>query len=642
VYPTDAMLPINASLTGWVYTAEGQPVWGPNYNLLVPSGATFNVGGWIPNASSGATSGSGGSTIALMTNGVLNVSQSVENLIAGSNVTLVSDGSGGTTITAGAASFVSLVADGVTDNLATINAAIAALPSTGGTIELVGSGFSGDKTCYVSDTITISSSTKGVVLRGSGWSGNLGNPVAALTLKFAAGKAGIIFNGSESGIVENMLLLSLDAGASVAGDNGLWFKGFSGTPTMRNVGVKNFGGHGFLLDSSSGGNIDGWRIDQIYSFGNAGDGLRLQGGVDSSVGTLTGATIQDNGGWGINIDSGSGASSYINPNLAGNVTGGVRVNSSNNKFQNCYVENDSTPSNFVIEAGISSTTAYFTAFGQPATITNLGGSSNVIFYHDVNGLQGFANLVISNEAYGAGPGTMSYTLTNGAFNPNDFTIQDSAGTTWFDINHNLTAVLFPKDVYHYQLTGATSTGGVSSPTVTWLSQFWDPDFDTGTVNTSGTAVTWVSGSAFTAGMAGKTIVINSVSYTVSTVNVIAQTMVLTTSAGAQSGVTYNFGVSISDNWHLQAIAGSGSDGTSTLKFSHTGTPGTSTAEFATPVVCDSTLSVGTDLSIAGKVGFYGTSPQSKPTITGSRGGNAALTSLLTALANLGLVTDSTT
>lgn len=41
------------------------------------------------------------------------------------------------------------------------------------------------------------------------------------------------------------------------------------------------------------------------------------------------------------------------------------------------------------------------------------------------------------------------------------------------------------------------------------------------------------------------------------------------------------------------------------------------------------------------VGFYGATPQSKPTVTGSRGGNAALTSLLTALSNLGLITNST-
>jgi hypothetical protein len=42
------------------------------------------------------------------------------------------------------------------------------------------------------------------------------------------------------------------------------------------------------------------------------------------------------------------------------------------------------------------------------------------------------------------------------------------------------------------------------------------------------------------------------------------------------------------------------------------------------------------------LGFYGTAPISKPTVTGSRGGNAALASLLTAGAALGLWTDSTT
>jgi len=40
------------------------------------------------------------------------------------------------------------------------------------------------------------------------------------------------------------------------------------------------------------------------------------------------------------------------------------------------------------------------------------------------------------------------------------------------------------------------------------------------------------------------------------------------------------------------------------------------------------------------VGFYGTAPTTKPTVTGSRGANAALASLLTALAGLGLLTDS--
>lgn len=40
------------------------------------------------------------------------------------------------------------------------------------------------------------------------------------------------------------------------------------------------------------------------------------------------------------------------------------------------------------------------------------------------------------------------------------------------------------------------------------------------------------------------------------------------------------------------------------------------------------------------VGFYATAPAAKQTVSGSRGGNAALASLLTALATIGLITDS--
>lgn len=42
------------------------------------------------------------------------------------------------------------------------------------------------------------------------------------------------------------------------------------------------------------------------------------------------------------------------------------------------------------------------------------------------------------------------------------------------------------------------------------------------------------------------------------------------------------------------------------------------------------------------LGFNGTAPVAKPTVTGSKGGNAALASLLTALASMGLITDSST
>lgn len=45
---------------------------------------------------------------------------------------------------------------------------------------------------------------------------------------------------------------------------------------------------------------------------------------------------------------------------------------------------------------------------------------------------------------------------------------------------------------------------------------------------------------------------------------------------------------------------------------------------------------------AAKAGFLGAAAVTRPNVTGAKGGNAALGSLMTALANLGLVTDSTT
>ena len=59
------------------------------------------------------------------------------------------------------------------------------------------------------------------------------------------------------------------------------------------------------------------------------------------------------------------------------------------------------------------------------------------------------------------------------------------------------------------------------------------------------------------------------------------------------------------------------------------------------VIADATLLGGT-LQVTGSIGFYNHAPAAKPTVTGSRGGNAALASLLTGLAGLGLITDSTT
>jgi hypothetical protein len=47
------------------------------------------------------------------------------------------------------------------------------------------------------------------------------------------------------------------------------------------------------------------------------------------------------------------------------------------------------------------------------------------------------------------------------------------------------------------------------------------------------------------------------------------------------------------------------------------------------------------IATQGGLGFQGSAAIAKPTVTGSRGANAALASLLTALAAYGLITDST-
>lgn len=48
------------------------------------------------------------------------------------------------------------------------------------------------------------------------------------------------------------------------------------------------------------------------------------------------------------------------------------------------------------------------------------------------------------------------------------------------------------------------------------------------------------------------------------------------------------------------------------------------------------------VKLKGDLGFFNTTPISKVTVTGSKGGNSALANLLTALANYGLIVNSTT
>lgn len=487
--------------------------------------------------------------------------------------------------------WVTLVADNVTDNRPVLAAAIAAVPSSGGTIFLVPVGTG---KCYVSAFLTITTSATKIV--GSGWSGNANQ--GATVLWFAANQAGLIINGAQSVVLEDFSLLSKDTGA-VATDHGVWFKGLSGSPTVRNVGVKNFGGNGFLIDSTGGGNVDQWRFDQIFAASNFGDGFQIVGGSDGNVGVCTLLTAESNQGWGLNLVTGAGGNMFLNANFAGNVTGGVQIAQSSNRFYGLYIENDATPSNLVITSVAGNNLVEFNNFGQAATITNSGGLSNIIKYN-LNGLPGYTGVNINPATPGAG---RTYRFLSGVFNGGDLSLSDDLGVTWLDINQSVSTMFAFKTFGVANFTGATLAGGsTNSGTLQMFSQYWNPSTLSGTVNTSstGNAVTWVSGSVFNATMVGHVVVINLVSYTVATF-VSSTSITLSTNPGNQAGVAYAFGSSANELWNIQTIGGAGANGTSTLTFSHTGTSGVAAIQLnagllvqaATPAGAASQLGLGT-------------------------------------------------
>jgi hypothetical protein len=107
----------------------------------------------------------------------------------------------------------------------------------------------------------------------------------------------------------------------------------------------------------------------------------------------------------------------------------------------------------------------------------------------------------------------------------------------------------------------------------------------------------------------------------------ARALALTNSSGGQgNGVSLEFG----DRTSQYALISSTFDNAS-------GTPRESSLKFAVRSADNSVER----LRLSGRgIGFFGASPVARPVIGGSRGGNSALASLLSALASLGLVTDS--
>jgi hypothetical protein len=111
MFANDSLNPANSYYKVSAYAANGQLVWGPQNQQVLSSPSPFNLNAWVPNSIN--TSSTPAPTIQLQTNEVMNGSQTLLDLHAGSGisltdngagrVTVAASGSGGTVLTAGAA-----------------------------------------------------------------------------------------------------------------------------------------------------------------------------------------------------------------------------------------------------------------------------------------------------------------------------------------------------------------------------------------------------------------------------------------------------------------------------------------------------------------------------------------------------------
>lgn len=109
------------------------------------------------------------------------------------------------------------------------------------------------------------------------------------------------------------------------------------------------------------------------------------------------------------------------------------------------------------------------------------------------------------------------------------------------------------------------------------------------------------------------------------------------SAGAVSDLQYGSGSNLRWIIRKNSTAESGSNAGSNLEILARSDDGSAVGTALTITRSNLGIQLGT-----GPLGFYGATPATKPTVSGSRGGNAALTDLLAELATLGLIVNSST
>lgn len=286
---------------------------------------------------------------------------------------------------------------------------------------------------------------------------------------------------------------------------------------------------------SNGGTITINGTDYVISTVNSSTSITLV----SSAGTQSAVAFVDpiwkqgsphlvvgDGTYG-SISTGSRSTLSMDDSISSNVlsadgfmvlTDAALVAGNANKLPDTYglIKYDSTAKAFYISSSATSGVRNWVAIGTSAA----AGSNTQVQYN-------------SGGAFGA---SANFTWTNGSQLLTVTGLTGTAGinaaTSYIQSSEGFLSL----SDYYSAITGWIPTSNIGGGALISGAGI-GPTYYQGTVNTSGTAVTWVSGALFTSGLAGATIVINSVSYTVSSYTDSTH-ITLTGSAGTQTGVAY--------------------------------------------------------------------------------------------------------
>lgn len=331
-----------------------------------------------------------------------------------------------------------------------IEAAIAGLPATGGTVEIPAGNYAA---CTGAGGVGITITKNSVTLEGMGWLTQLVSPQGATTLNFAAGVTGINLNAG-SVTIRNLNLVSASSGAGT--DDGIIVQG--GIPTLENISITHFGGNGLSVRGQPPFSADSWHFSHMQSYQNFGDGyLWAAPCSDNNQGIGDVLSASSNGGWGFNFQCGNG--NVLNSPLAqANTLGGFNVDSSFNTFNQAYCEGGGG-SSFIIGSGLPNfvigTRVFFNAFGQCDTITNVGASYPVqeIHYYGPGGYNVQNGIYLSGQPGSTGNKTFKFAVGDSAASQVAFDdVSDAINLFTFDTSS--------KFVFNQKVTFTAGTAGI--------------------------------------------------------------------------------------------------------------------------------------------------------------------------------------